>query len=63
MTENEKLLRDINGLRDSIRQQWRDLVTLQLTREEYLAIRQGIDSLTAELARARTHKSGSGEAL
>jgi hypothetical protein len=51
MTKNEKLLRDINGLKDSIRQQWRDLVTLPLTKEDRLAMREGIDSLTEELAR------------
>jgi hypothetical protein len=50
MTEKEKLLRDINGLRDSIRRQLRGRTMLELTRKDYVAMREGIDALSAELA-------------
>ena len=47
--EKERLLRDIVGLKDFVRLQWRDLTTLELTRDDYVTMREGIDGLLMEL--------------
>jgi hypothetical protein len=61
MTEKGKLLRDINGLRDSIRKQWIDLTTLELTREDRVAMREGMRHLQAQdhdkYCRSRSRRS------
>jgi hypothetical protein len=47
--EKERLLRDIVGIKDFVRLQWRDLTTLELTRDDYVTMREGIDGLLMEL--------------
>lgn len=50
MTETEKLLRDIETVRESIANAWLDLAVLQeLPREDRKAIRQHIETLNKEL--------------
>ena len=51
MTDKEKLLRDINGLRESIALSWLDLARLKLTPQDRSAIREGIEALTTDLAK------------
>lgn len=49
MNETEKLLLDIETLRDSIRQNWADLSVLPVTADESKSIHCGIESLQSEL--------------
>lgn len=49
MKETEKLLRDINTLRESIKLDWKDLSTLQLTEKERSEIKQHIEWCQNEL--------------
>jgi hypothetical protein len=49
MTEREKLLRDIQGLRESINLNWVDLARLDLSSDERAGIRQNTELLVAEL--------------
>jgi hypothetical protein len=49
MTEKEKLLRDIEGLKESIRFEHMDLANLSLTPAEKAGLRRNIDFLTGQL--------------
>jgi hypothetical protein len=49
MTPTEKLLRDIETLRASVRTDWADLGTKSLSKEERAGIRQHIEICNAEL--------------
>jgi hypothetical protein len=49
MTDKDKLLRDIDTLRESIRLDWVDLARLSLTQEERGGIRQHIELCFREL--------------
>jgi hypothetical protein len=49
LTPMQKALRDIDGLRHSIRQMFGDLLTLELNREDRAAISRSIQSLQDDL--------------
>jgi len=49
MTKREKLLRDIETLRESIRQEWADMAQLSLTAEERAGIGRHIQLCIEEL--------------
>jgi hypothetical protein len=49
MTKREKLLRDIDTLRESIRQEWTDMAQLSLTAEERARIGRHIQLCIEEL--------------
>jgi hypothetical protein len=52
--EQEKLLQDINGLKESIRLTWIDMNSVPMTPAERQEVRKSIDSLVAELDVLRT---------
>jgi hypothetical protein len=52
--EQEKLLQDINGLKESIRSTWIDMNSVPMTPAERQEVRKSIDSLVAELDVLRT---------
>jgi hypothetical protein len=54
MTEREKLKRDIDTLRESIRLGWLDLSRLPLTPEDARAIRIDINECVEDLGALRT---------
>ncbi len=49
MTEKQKLIREIETLRESIRTDWQDLATKPLQPNDRKEIRQHIDSCIADL--------------
>jgi hypothetical protein len=49
MTETEKLLRDIETLRESIGLNWLDLGVLPMNADERIIVRQQIETLSAYL--------------
>jgi hypothetical protein len=49
MTEREKLIRDIDTLIDSLREDWKDLATKNMTPEERADTKQHIQWLVQEL--------------
>jgi hypothetical protein len=51
MTPRQRALRDINGLRQSMNQMFRDLATLELTPEDRAATVRGIEALRDDLTR------------
>jgi hypothetical protein len=53
-TEQEKLLRDINGLKETIRLTWVDVNSVPMTPAERQEVRKSIDLLVAELDALRT---------
>ncbi|MEN8820051.1 MAG: hypothetical protein ABF271_02990 [Abyssibacter sp.] len=53
MKQNVKIIRDITTLRESIRQNWKDLEALHLSDEEIEGIRTHIDWCQSELAELR----------
>jgi hypothetical protein len=48
-TEREKLVRDINGLKESVRLGWLETAAKPMTPAERLELRKSIDSLVTEL--------------
>lgn len=50
MTEKEKLLRDIETLRESMRRDWKDLAALHLDPEDRAGIKKHIEWCQQELA-------------
>jgi hypothetical protein len=48
-TEREKLVRDINGLKESVRLGWLETAAEPMTPAERLELRKSIDSLVTEL--------------
>jgi hypothetical protein len=53
MTKQEKLIRDINTLTESVRLDWRDLASLTLQPIERSAIRRHIDQCIMDLTELR----------
>jgi hypothetical protein len=53
-TEREKLVRDINGLKESVRLAWLDMVSKPMTSAERRELRNSIDSLVRELNNLQT---------
>ena len=51
MTDAEKLRRDIDTLRESIREQWLELAIKPLTRNDREAIRRGINTCVDDLTK------------
>ena len=49
MTEREKLIRDIIGLLDSVRQDWKDIHSLGLKQEEIVDIKKYIKRCVDEV--------------
>jgi hypothetical protein len=49
LTERETLVRDINGLKESIRLAWMDMVSKPMTASERRELRKNIDSLIMRL--------------
>jgi hypothetical protein len=49
MNQKEKLLRDIETLRESVRHDWRDLSAVQLSQEDRAGIKKHIQCCLAEL--------------
>jgi hypothetical protein len=49
LTETEKLLRDIETLRTSIRTDWADLATKSLSKEDRAGVREHLEICSAEL--------------
>lgn len=49
MSQKEKLIRDIETLRESVRQDWRDLSVLQLSQEDRSGIKKHIQCCLDEL--------------
>ena len=54
MTAEEKLRRDIAGLREAIRLSWQDAAQLALTRQQRAEIRRNIDFCIWELSELLT---------
>jgi hypothetical protein len=48
-TEQEKLIRDINGLKESVRLGWLEMASKPMTPTERHELRKSIDSLVKEL--------------
>jgi hypothetical protein len=53
-TEQEKLVRDINRLKESVRLGWLDMASKPITPAERGDLRKSIDSLVQELNHLRT---------
>jgi hypothetical protein len=53
-TEQEKLIRDFNGLKESVRLGWLDMSSKPMTPAERAELRKSIDSLVKELNHLRT---------
>ncbi len=49
LTEHERLLRDINGLKESVRLGWIDMASRPMTGQERRELRKSIDSLVQDL--------------
>lgn len=49
MTSQEKLKRDIDTLRDSIKLDWQDLASKQLTQDERKGLKEHIEWCSSEL--------------
>jgi hypothetical protein len=54
LTEQEKLVRDINGLKESVRLAWLDMASKSMTPAERQELRMSIESLVNELNNLRT---------
>jgi hypothetical protein len=52
-TEREKLVRDINGLKESVRLGWLEMAGKPMTPAERQGLRKSIDSLVTELNNLR----------
>jgi len=53
-SEREKLVRDIDGLKERIRLAWLDMISKPMAAEERQELRKSIDSLVRELDNLRT---------
>ena len=53
LTEHERLLRDINGLKESIRLGWIDMASRPMTGQERRELRKSINSLVQDLKALR----------
>jgi hypothetical protein len=52
--ERERLVRDINGLKESVRLAWMDMLSKPMTAAERGELRKSIDSLVKDLDNLRT---------
>jgi SMC interacting uncharacterized protein involved in chromosome segregation len=53
-SEREKLVRDINGLKESISLAWMDMISKPMTAAERAELRNSIDSLVKDLDSLRS---------
>ena len=53
-SEREALVRDINGLKESISLAWMDMISKSMTAAERAELRNRIDSLVKDLDRLRS---------
>ena len=53
-SEREKLVRDINGLKEDISLAWMDMISKRMTADERAELRDNIDSLVKDLVRLRS---------
>jgi len=53
-SEREALVRDINGLKESISLAWMDMISKSMTTAERAELRNRIDSLVKDLDRLRS---------